>query len=55
MEEGKKAYARLSVAEKLSIAAKLRDFQEKLAPIRAANRAKRPHRKVNIPVKPDQD
>jgi hypothetical protein len=55
MEEGKKDYARLPIAEKLAITARLRDLQEKLAPIRAANKAKRAHRKVNIPVRPDQD
>jgi hypothetical protein len=55
MEEGKKDYARLPIAEKLAIAARLRDVQEKLAPTRAANKAKRAHRKVNIPVRPDQD
>jgi len=54
MEERKKAYARLPVAEKLVIAARLRDFQEKLAPIRAANKANRSHRKVSIKVRPDQ-
>ena len=55
MEEGKQAYARLPVAEKLAIASKLRDFHEKLAPIRAANKANRSHRKVSIKVRPDQD
>lgn len=55
MEEGKKDYARLPVAEKLAIAARLRDFQEKLAPLRALNKANRADRKVLFPVNPDQE
>jgi len=52
MEERKKAYAGLPVAEKLAIAARLRDVQERLAPVRAANRAKRSTRKVKIKIEP---
>jgi hypothetical protein len=52
MEEGKQAYARLPVAEKLAIAARLRDVQERLGPVRAANRAKRFTRKVKIKIEP---
>ena len=55
MEEGKKDYARLPVAEKLAIAARLCDVEEKLAPIRAANKAKRFNRKVNIQLGPNQE
>jgi hypothetical protein len=46
MEEGKKEHARLPVGEKLAIAAKLRDVQEKLAPMRAANKSKRLLREI---------
>jgi hypothetical protein len=40
-----------SIAEKLRIASELRDFQEKLAPLRAANRAERAAGKVEIRIK----
>jgi hypothetical protein len=55
MAQRKKEYARLPIAEKLATATRLRDVQETLAPIRAANKANRFQRKVNIPVTPDQD
>lgn len=51
----RKSEARRSISEKLTIASKLRDFQDKLAPIRAANKAERSRRKVTIRVKPDQE
>ena len=54
-EANRKNEARRSISEKLAIASKLRDFQDKLAPIRAANKAERSRRKVTIRVKPDQD
>ena len=40
-----------TIAEKLAIAAKLREVQAKLAPIRAANRAKRAAEKIEIKIK----
>jgi len=54
-EAHRKNEANLSVSEKMVIASRLREVQEKLAPIRAANKAKRSQRKVNIPVRPNQD
>jgi hypothetical protein len=51
MEERKKDYARLPIAEKLVIAARLRDVQERLAPVRSANKAKRANSKVEIQIK----
>lgn len=57
--ERKEAYrkneAKRSISEKMVIASRLREVQDKLAPIRAANKANRSHRKVNIRVRPDQD
>jgi hypothetical protein len=47
--------ARLSISEKMVIASRLREVQDKLAPIRAANKSQRSLRKVTIPVKPDQE
>lgn len=43
----RKHEAKRSISEKMAIASRLREVQEKLAPIRAANKAKRPYRKVN--------
>jgi len=40
-----------SIAEKLEVAERLRDLQRSLAPIRAANRAKRAACKVEIRIK----
>lgn len=40
-----------SIAEKLRIVSELRDFQEKLASLRAANRAERAAGKVEIRIK----
>jgi hypothetical protein len=55
IEVGKQDYARLPGAEKLAIAARLRDFQEELAPLRAKNKAGRSDRKVVFPLKPDHE
>ncbi len=44
--------ARRTIAEKLKIAEELRDLQEKLAPLRAANKAAKAKRKIQVPVKP---
>lgn len=51
MEERKKEYARLPIADKLAIAARLSDIRERLAPVRAANKAKRANSKVEIQIK----
>ena len=50
-EQQRKARAKRPVSEKLAIAARLRDVQEKLAPARAANKAKRAAGKVEIRIK----
>jgi len=50
-EQQRKLLAKRPVAEKLAIAAKLRDVQEKLAPARSANKAKRATGKVEIRIK----
>ena len=50
-EEQRKARAKRPVSEKLAIASRLRDVQEKLAPARAANKAKRATGKVEIRTK----
>jgi hypothetical protein len=54
-EAHRKNEAERPISQKMVIASRLRDVQEKLAPIRAANKAKRSQRKVNIPVIPNQD
>ena len=54
-EAQRKNEAKRSISEKMAIASRLREVQDKLAPTRAANKAKRFHRKVNIRVEPDQD
>jgi hypothetical protein len=51
LEEGRKAYASLTLAEKRAIAARLRDAMEKLAPVRAANKAKRAAGLIKIRIK----
>ena len=43
--------AESTIAEKLRVASELRDLQEKLAPLRAANKADRAKRKVQIRIK----
>jgi hypothetical protein len=50
-EQQRKARAKRPVTEKLAIAAKLRDVQLKLAPARAANKAKRAAGKIDIRIK----
>ena len=40
-----------TIAEKLKIAEELRDLQEKLAPLRAANKAERAKGKIQIRIK----
>jgi hypothetical protein len=40
-----------SIAEKLRIVTQLRDLQEKLAPLRAANKAERAAGKIEIRIK----
>ena len=50
-EQHRKARAKRPVSEKLAVAAKLRDIQQKLAPARAANKAKREADKITIRIK----
>ena len=47
----RKARAKRPVSEKLAVAAKLRDVQQRLAPARAANKAKRAAGKIQIRIK----
>jgi hypothetical protein len=47
----RKARAKRPVAEKLAVAAKLREAQQKLVPARAANKAKRAAGKIEIRIK----
>ncbi len=54
-EAHRKKEARLSISEKMVIASRLREVQDKLAPIRAANKSRQSVRKVTIRVKPDQE
>lgn len=51
MEERRKIRAKRPIAEKLAVAEELRDLQRALAPVRAANRAKRAAGKVEIRCK----
>jgi len=51
MEERRKRRAERPISEKLSVAERLRDLQRVLAPARAANRAKRATRDVEIRIK----
>jgi len=50
-EQQRRDRARRPVSEKLAIASRLRDVQEKLAPARAANKAKRAAGKIEIRIK----
>jgi tetrahydromethanopterin S-methyltransferase subunit A len=50
-EQQRKARAQRPVSEKLAIASRLRDVQERLAPARAANKAKRASGKIEIRIK----
>ena len=54
-EAHRKNEAKLSISEKMVIASRLREVQDLLAPIRAANKSRRSLRKVTIRVKPDQE
>ncbi|PYS61611.1 MAG: hypothetical protein DMF74_15950 [Acidobacteria bacterium] len=51
MEERRKRRAERPISEKLSVAERLRDLQRVLAPVRAANRAKRATSDVEIRIK----
>jgi hypothetical protein len=50
-EAHRKNEAKRSLPEKMAIAGKLREVQERLAPLRAANKAKRSIHKVKIRIK----
>jgi len=50
-EQQRKARAKRPVSEKLAIASRLRDVQQKLAPARAANKAKRTAGGIEIRIK----
>ena len=50
-EQQRRDRARRPVSEKLAIASRLRDVQEKLAPARAANKAKRARGEIEIRIK----
>ena len=50
-EQQRKTRAKRPVSEKLAIASRLRDVQQKLAPVRAANKAKRASGKIEIRIK----
>jgi hypothetical protein len=51
MEERRKMRAKRPIAEKLAITERLRDLQKALAPVRAANKAKRAAGEVQIRIK----
>jgi len=51
MEERRKLRAKRPISEKLAIAERLRDLQKKLAPVRAANKARRATSDVEIRIK----
>jgi hypothetical protein len=51
MEERRKSRAKQPIAEKLAVAERLRDLQKALAPVRAANKAKRAAGEVHIRIK----
>ncbi len=50
-EQQRKARSKRPISEKLAIASRLRNVQEKLAPARAANKARRAAGKVEIRIK----
>ncbi len=50
-EQQRKTRAKRPVSEKLAIASRLRDVQDKLAPARAANKAKRARGEIEIRIK----
>jgi hypothetical protein len=43
--------AKRTIAEKMAVAEQLRNFQQSLAPLRAANKAKRAAGKIEIRIK----
>jgi hypothetical protein len=47
----RKAGAKRSAAEKMAIVSKLRDAERSLAPVRAANKAKRAAKQIKIRIK----
>ena len=51
MEERRKLRAQRPITEKLAITERLRDLQKALAPVRAANKAKRAATEVQIRIK----
>lgn len=51
MEERRKLRAKRPISEKLAVAERLRDLQKALAPVRAANKAKRVTDDVEIRIK----
>ncbi|MGI9168068.1 MAG: hypothetical protein ACR2G5_17095 [Pyrinomonadaceae bacterium] len=50
-EAGRKAKAKRPVEEKMATVAKLRDVEKSLAPIRAANKARRASKQIKILIK----
>ena len=50
-EIGRKAEAERPVAEKMATVTKLRDLEKSLAPIRAANKARRASKQIQIRIK----
>lgn len=50
-EAGRKAEAKRPVAEKMVMATRLRDVEKTLAPIRAANKARRALNQIKILIK----
>lgn len=50
-EAGRKASARRPLAEKLAVATKLREIEERLASVRAANKAMRARKRIEIAIK----
>jgi len=50
-EAGRKVNAKRPVAEKMATVAKLRDAEKSLAPIRAANKARRASKQIKILIK----
>lgn len=50
-EAARKAEAKRPVSEKLATVSKLRDVEEILAPVRAANKARRAAKRIKIRIK----
>jgi hypothetical protein len=50
-EANRKVEAKRPIAEKMATVAKLRDAEKSLAPIRAANKAKRAAKQIKIRIK----